>query len=57
MEAFGALIGRSKSHMSEIERTNSCSAKLALEIERQTGGEVNAASLNEDIFAARKQAA
>jgi hypothetical protein len=57
MEQFGALIERSKGHMSEIERTNRCSAKLALEIERQTVGQVDAASLNSDVCAARRQAA
>jgi hypothetical protein len=57
MEQFGALIGRSKGHMSEIERTNRCPAKLALEIERHTIGQVDAASLNGDVSAARRQAA
>lgn len=57
MEAFGALIGRSKGHMSEIERTNRCTPKLALAIERETQGQVDAASLNDEIFTARTQAA
>lgn len=54
MEAFGARIGRSKGHMSEIERTNRCSPKLALAIERETGGQVDAASLNDEIADARR---
>lgn len=57
MEQFGVLIGRSKGHMSEVERLNRCAPKLALEIERQTVGQVDAASLNADIEAARRQAA
>ena len=57
MEQFGALIGRSKGHMSEVERFNRCSAKLALEIERQTAGQVDAATLNDEVAAARRQAA
>jgi transcriptional regulator with XRE-family HTH domain len=57
MEEFGALIGRSKGHMSEIENTGRCSAKLALAIERATSGQVDAASLNDEIADARKQAA
>lgn len=57
LEAFGLLIGRSKGHMSEIERLNRCSAKLALAIEEKTRGQVDAASLNEEVAAARKVAA
>jgi DNA-binding transcriptional regulator YdaS (Cro superfamily) len=57
MEAFGATIGRSKGHMSEIERTNRCSPRLALAIEKATDGQVDAASLNDEIADARRQAA
>lgn len=57
LEAFGALVGKSKPHIHEIERTMRCSAKLALEIERVTGGAVNAAHLNDEIAEARKAAA
>lgn len=57
LEAFAALVGKSKSHMHEIESTMRCSAKLALEIEATTKGAVNAASLNEEIARARKAAA
>ncbi len=57
LEQFGAMIERSKGHMSEIENAGRCSAKLALEIEKQTAGQIDAATLNEEIAAARKQAA
>lgn len=57
LEAFGTLVGKSKPHIHEIERTMRCSAKLALEIERVTSGAVNAADLNEEIAEARKAAA
>lgn len=57
MEQFGALVGRSKGHMSWVERNNRCPPKLALEIERQTAGQIDAASLNDEIAAARRQAA
>lgn len=57
LEAFGALVGKSKGHVHEIERTMRCSAKLALAIEAATGGQVNAADLNDEIAFARKAAA
>lgn len=57
LEAFAALVGKSKGHMSEVENTMRCSANLALKIETATGGKVNAAMLNEDIASARKAAA
>lgn len=57
LEAFGALVGKSKPHIHEIERTMRCSAKLALDIERATNGAVNAAHLNDEIASARKAAA
>lgn len=53
LEAFAALVGKSKGHMSEVEKTSRCSAKLALEIERVTGGAVSAAVLNGEIAQAR----
>lgn len=56
-EAFGRLIEKSKGHVSGIEKEGRCSAKVALEIERVTGGAVDAASLNDEIAAARKVAA
>lgn len=57
LEAFGALIGKSKPHVHEIERTMRCSAKLALAIEAATDRKINAADLNDEIAAARKAAA
>lgn len=57
LEAFGALIGKSKPHVHEIERTMRCSAKVALAIEQATGSLVDAADLNDEIAAARKAAA
>lgn len=57
LEAFGALVGKSKPHIHEIERTMRCSAKLALAIEKETKGQVNAAHLNDEIANARKAAA
>lgn len=57
LEAFGALIGKSKPHVHEIENAMKCSAKLALAIEAATGGKVDAAVLNEEIASARKAAA
>lgn len=57
LASFGAMIGRSKGHLHEIERTNRCSAELAMEIERVTEGAVDAASLNDAIADARKAAA
>lgn len=57
LEAFAVLVGKSKSHMSEVETTMQCSAKLALAIEAATRGEVNAADLNDEIANARKAAA
>lgn len=57
LEAFGALIDKSKPHVHEIERTMRCSAKLALEIERVTANAVDAADLNDEIALARKAAA
>lgn len=56
LEAFAALVGKSKGHMHGVESTGRCSAKLALEIERVTNGAVNAASLNEEIAQARQAA-
>lgn len=57
LAAFGALIGKSKPHVHEIERTGRCSAELAMDIERVTSGAVDAATLNDAIASARKVAA
>lgn len=57
LEAFGALVGKSKPHIHEIETSMRCSAGLALAIERATNGKVSAADLNDDIAEARRAAA
>jgi DNA-binding XRE family transcriptional regulator len=54
LEAFAAALGKSKSHLCEIEASNSCSAKLALAIEAHSGGLVDAATLNPEVALARK---
>ena len=53
LEAFGALVGKSKPHMHQIESDMRCSAKLALEIERVSEGAISAAALNTEIASAR----
>lgn len=57
LEAFGALVGKSKGHIHEVESTMRCSAKLALIIEDKTSGQINAADLNDEIASARRAAA
>ena len=57
LEAFGALVGKSKGHIHAIERSNRATASLALAIEQVTGGQVNAAFLNSSIAEARRVAA
>lgn len=57
LEAFGLLVGKSKGHIHEVERSMRCSAKLALAIEAATNGKVDAATLNDEIASARKAAA
>lgn len=39
----------SKGYVKDIERTNRCSAKVALAIEDLSGGRIAAASLNPDV--------
>lgn len=53
LEAFAALVGKSKGHLHEVETTMRCTASLALAIETATGGNINAADLNDDIAQAR----
>lgn len=57
LEALAAQLGKSKSHLCEIEKTSKASAKLAMAIERLTGGLVDAATLNDEIADARRAAA
>jgi transcriptional regulator with XRE-family HTH domain len=57
-EAFGALFGlKSKGQVSEIEKDNRCSAEVALAIEAHSNHQVDAATLNDVVRAARLQAA
>lgn len=57
-EAFAAALGfTSKGFISQIEEANRCSAKVALVIEKHSGGLVDASTLNEDVNSARKAAA
>ena len=56
LEAFARLVGKSKGHMSEVEKSMRCTAKLALDIERATSGSINAALLNDEIAQARQAA-
>jgi DNA-binding XRE family transcriptional regulator len=51
-EAFAKTVGlTSKSYVSELESADEprCSVKVALEIERLSGGAISAASLNPDV--------
>ena len=54
---FGALFDKSAARMCEIERANYAPPALALEIEKHSGGLVDAATLNKNIAEARKVAA
>lgn len=54
LEAFGALVGKSKAQIHSIEKDNYATAKLALAIEKATDGEVSAAFLNPQVAEARK---
>lgn len=57
-EAFAAALDfKSKGFISDIEASNRCSAKVALAIEAHSNGLVDAATLNEDVAAARRVAA
>ena len=53
LEVFARKLGKTKGHLSEIERKMRCSAAMALEIERETGGAISASQLNPDIALAR----
>lgn len=54
-EAFGALFGlKSKGQVSEIERTNRCSPEVALAIEVHSNQQIDAATLNGVVDAARR---
>jgi DNA-binding XRE family transcriptional regulator len=50
LEAFAERVGlSSKGYASELERGGRCSVKVALEIEKLSGGRIPAASLNPDV--------
>jgi DNA-binding XRE family transcriptional regulator len=57
LEQFGELVGKSKAQIHSVEKDNYATAKLALAIERETGGAVDAAFLNPSIAEARRAAA
>jgi DNA-binding XRE family transcriptional regulator len=57
-EAFAKALGfKSKGFICDIEDSNRCSAKVALTIEAHSKGLVDAATLNDDVKAARGVAA
>lgn len=57
LEALATRLGKSKGHLHAVEKDGYATAKLALAIERETNGLVDAASLNPEIAEARKAAA
>jgi DNA-binding XRE family transcriptional regulator len=57
LDAMAALLGKSKGHLHAVEKEGYATAKLALAIERETRGLVDAASLNPEIREARRAAA
>jgi transcriptional regulator with XRE-family HTH domain len=57
LEQFGFRVGKSKAQIHSIEKGNYATAKLALAIERETAGSVDAAFLNPEVAEARKAAA
>lgn len=53
-EQFAQRLGlTSKSHVSEIERINRCSPKIALEIERMSEGQISAAEISPAVALVR----
>lgn len=57
LETLAGHLGKTKGHLSAIEDSGRCTAKLALAIERLSGNLVDAASLNDEIAEARGIAA
>ena len=57
LQDLAVRLDKSKGHICGVEQSNRASAKLALAIERETQGLVDAASLNDEIAEARKAAA
>lgn len=49
-EAFAVRVGlKSKGHVSTLERTGAASLRVAIEIDKLSGGRIPAASLNPDV--------
>ena len=57
LEEFGRRVSKSKGHIHAVEQSNRATAKLALVIERETGGDVSAAFLNTEVAEARRASA
>jgi transcriptional regulator with XRE-family HTH domain len=57
LQAVAEQLGKTKGHIHSVENTNRATARLALDIERLTGGRVDAAFLNPEIAEARRQQA
>lgn len=57
-QEFARLLGlTSKSHVSEIEKRDQCAPRVALEIERISEGQVDAARISPAVAIVRQQAA
>jgi transcriptional regulator with XRE-family HTH domain len=57
LDALATQLDKSKGHIHAVEKDNYASARLALDIEKLTCGEVDAAFLNPEIAEARRAAA
>jgi transcriptional regulator with XRE-family HTH domain len=57
LEAVASKLDKSKGHLHAVETENKATARLALDIEKLTNGEVDAAFLNAEIAEARRQKA
>jgi transcriptional regulator with XRE-family HTH domain len=57
LDALASKLDKSKGHLSAVENEGYATARLALDIEKLTGGLVDAATLNPEIAEARKAAA
>lgn len=53
---LAASVGVAKSYISKVKRTGQCSAPVAIRIEKETSGLVNASSLSQAVRDARKTA-
>ena len=55
LDGFAERLGlSSKGYVSDLERGASCSVKVALEIERLSGGRISASSLHPDVELVRR---